>query len=58
MLAIKELRSIYNHLESNDEERKWLGIAAMKTIRFSDWGKVEIIFETFRIEEFKNNGYR
>ncbi len=55
MLAIKELRCIYNHLESKDDRRIQLGVCAMKTIRFSDWNKVKIIFDTFKLNPLTND---
>lgn len=55
MLAIKELRSIYNHLESKDDRRIALGVMAMKTIRFSEWNKVQIVFDTFKVEQNEKN---
>jgi len=51
MLSIKTLRSIYNHLESKDIARQELGKKALFTIEIKDIPKVQMIFNTFKIEK-------
>lgn len=54
MFTVKELRRIYNFIESKEDRKVNLAVAALKTLKYSEWPRVAVVFETFKIERHTN----